>query len=365
MKVPFLDVKAGYLELRAGLDEACRRVLESGSYILGGEVAAFEREFAAYCGARHCVGVGNGLEAIALILEALGVGPGDEVIVPSNTYIATWLAASRVGAMVVPVEPDPATFNIDPKRIPAALTSRTRAVIAVHLYGQAADVEGIRAALAGRPIPIVEDACQGHGAGFKGRRAGALGRAAAFSFYPTKNLGAFGDGGAVTTDDAVLAERVRLLRNYGSAKKYHNETRGHNSRLDELHAAMLRVKLGKLDEWNQRRRMLAGRYLRALEGVPGLVLPAESAGCEHVWHLFVVRHPRRDALQARLAEAGVGTLIHYPIPPHLSGAYAGSGWKREDFPVAAQLAETVLSLPFGPHLDAASADYAAGQIRKS
>ena len=325
--------------------------MASGWYILGEEVEAFEEEWAAYCGTAHCVGVGNGLEALHLVLRAWGIGSGDEVIVPSNTYIATWLAVSYAGATPVPVEPDPRTYNLDPARLEAAITSRTKAVIPVHLYGQPADMDPILEIARRRGLKVLEDAAQAHGARYKGRRTGGLGDAAAWSFYPGKNLGAFGDGGAVTTDNAELADRVQVLRNYGSRVKYHNEVKGFNSRLDPLQAAFLRVKLRHLDDWNQRRQRVARAYMDRLGEVPALVLPFVPEWATPCWHLFVVRHPRRDELQRRLEAAGVGTLIHYPIPPHRSGAYADAGFKDGAFPLADELSGTVLSLPLGPHVD--------------
>lgn len=349
MTVQFLDLNAPYLELQAELDAAYRRVMASGWYILGKEVEAFEREFADYCATAHCIGVGNGLDALHLILRGYGIGPGDEVIVPSNTYIATWLAVSYAGATPVPVEPDERTCNIDPARIEAAITSRTRAIIAVHLYGQPADMGAINAVAARHELKVIEDAAQAHGACYKGQRTGSLGHAAGFSFYPGKNLGALGDGGAVTTNDAALAERIRVLRNYGSKVKYHNEVKGYNSRLDELQAAFLREKLRLLDLWNARRKVLAAQYLDELAGNHDLLLPHVLDGVDPVWHLFVVRHPCRDALQKSLAAAGVKTMIHYPVPPHLSQAYAGE-FRPGQFPLAEQLAGSVLSVPMGPHL---------------
>jgi len=351
VKVPFLDFVGPYEELKTELDEAYCRFMRSAWYVLGREVELFEEQFARYCDVKHCVGVGNGLEALHLILRAYGIGGGDEVIVPSNTYIATWLAISYAGATPVPVEPDPRTYNIDPARIEAAITSRTRAIMPVHLYGQPADMDPILNLARKHGLKVIEDNAQAQGARYKGRRTGSIGDAAGNSFYPGKNLGAFGDAGAVTTNDAELADRVRTLRNYGSKKKYYNEIKGYNSRLDELQAAFLRVKLGKLDEWNGRRNGVAARYLAELRNSADLTLPFVPTWAEPVWHLFVVRHPQRDALQQRLAEAGVGTLIHYPVPPHLSGAYAeGKKRARGVFPIAENVADTVLSLPMGPHL---------------
>ena len=350
MKVPFLDFVGPYEELKPELDAAFGRFMRSAWYILGKEVEAFEQEFANYCGSKYCIGVGNGLEALHLILRAYGIGKGDEVIVPSNTYIATWLAVSYADAKPVPVEPDPQTFNLAPARIEAAITPHTKAIMPVHLYGQPADMDPLNAIAKKHGLKVIEDNAQAQGARYKGRRTGSLGDSAGHSFYPGKNLGAFGDAGAVTTDDAALADKVRTLRNYGSKKKYYNEVKGYNSRLDEMQAALLRVKLKKLDEWNARRSVIARRFLTAMPGTPNLTLPFVPTWAEPVWHLFVVRHPKRDAFQQRLNEAGIGTLIHYPVPPHLSGAYADAGFKRGDFPLAEQLAETVLSLPMGPHL---------------
>lgn len=353
--IPFLDLKAPYAELREELDEAWRRVMESGRYILGREGEAFEEEFAAYCGVRHCIGVGNGLDALHLILRAMEIGPGDEVLVPSNTYIATWLAVSFTGATPVPVEPDDRTYNIDPLRIEEAITPRTKAVLPVHLYGQPADMEPINALASRHGLKVVEDAAQAHGARYRGKRTGRLGHAAGFSFYPGKNLGAVGDGGAVTTDDDDLAERIRMLRNYGSHVKYRNDVMGFNSRLDELQAAVLRVKLARLDAWNDRRRKIARRYLDSLRGT-GLRLPDSPEGSEAAWHLFVVRHSGRDDLMRRLGEAGVGTLIHYPIPPHLQQAYRSLELQAGALPICERMAREVLSLPMGPHLSETDAD---------
>lgn len=351
MKVPFLDLGATYRELKPDLDTAYRRVMDAGWYILGAEVEAFEQQFAAWCGVRHAVGVANGLDALHLILRAYGIGPGDEVVVPSNTYIATWLAVSQVGATVVPVEPDEGTCNIDPNRVEAAVTSRTRAVLAVHLYGQPADTAALRTIARARGLKLIEDAAQAHGATLGGVRAGALGDAAGWSFYPGKNLGAYGDAGAVTTDDDDLADRIRVLRNYGSRVKYHNEIAGINSRLDPLQAAFLSVKLPRLDEWNGRRAVQAARYLDAFRGHGRFELPRTLPQAQSAWHLFVIRCRDRASLDAHLQARGIGTLIHYPIPPHRSGAYAGTPVASASYPVADRLAATVLSLPIGPHLE--------------
>src|SRR5208337_2441829 len=338
--------------------------MRSAWYVLGREVEAFEREFAEYCGVEHCVGVGNGLEALHLTLRAYGIGKNDEVIVPSNTYIATWLAVSYAGATPVPVEPDAKTFNLDPNRIEAAITPRTKAIMPVHLYGQPADMDPIMSIARQHGLKVIEDNAQAQGARYKGRRTGSLGDAAGNSFYPGKNLGAYGDAGAVTTNDTALADHIRTLRNYGSKKKYYNECKGYNSRLDELQAALLKVKLAKLDEWNERRRVVAGSYLAELAGSPGLALPFVPDWAQPAWHLFVVRHRRRDQLQNDLSAADIGTLIHYPVPPHLSGAYADGTWGRGAFPIAEEMAGSVLSLPIGPHLSAPQAGRVISESRR-
>jgi dTDP-4-amino-4,6-dideoxygalactose transaminase len=352
--IPFLDLKAPYLELKQELDEAIARVVSSGWFIGGGEVDQFEAEYATYCGAAHAVGVANGLDALHLALRAMDVGPGDEVIVPSNTYIATWLAVSQCGATPVPVEPDARTFNINPSLIEAAITPRTKVILPVHLYGQPADMEPILAIARKYGLRVLEDGAQAHGARYKGQRLGAHGDAVAWSFYPGKNLGAMGDGGAVTTNDPQIADRLRVLRNYGSRVKYVNEVQGYNSRLDPLQAAILRVKLAHLDEWNTRRSGVAQRYQQGLANCR-LNLPYVPDWAEPVWHLYVVQHPKRNALQQALTDAGVGTLIHYPIPPHLQQAYVQAGWTQGAFPIAERMADEVLSLPMGPALTAADA----------
>jgi dTDP-4-amino-4,6-dideoxygalactose transaminase len=362
VNIPFLDFVGPYAELRPELDAAYERFMRSAWYVLGKELEAFELEYAAFCESKYCVGVANGLDALHLLLRAYDIGSGDEVIVPSNTYIATWLAVSQVGATPVPVEPDAKTLNLDPAGIAAALTPRTKAIIPVHLYGQPADMDPIMAFALRHGLKVIEDNAQSQGARYKGRRTGSLGDAAGHSFYPGKNLGAFGEAGAITTDDAALADHVRTLRNYGSKKKYYNEVKGYNSRLDELQAAFLRVKLKKLDEWNSRRGNVAKNYLKNLNGVEGLQLPFVPEWAAPVWHLFVVRHPQRDRLQEQLTAAGIGTMIHYPVPPHLSGAYANDGWSSGAFPLAENLAASVLSLPIGPHLTGESADLVIQKI---
>jgi len=349
-KIPFLDLQAGYLELKSEIDAAVGRVLDSGWYILGPEVEAFEAEFAAYCEANHAVGVADGLDALHLSLLAMDVGPGDEVIVPSNTYIATWFAVSQCGATPVPVEPDVNTYNIDPERIEAAITSCTKVILPVHLYGQPANLDPILDIARRHGLRVLEDAAQAHGARYKRRRIGGHGDAVAWSFYPGKNLGALGDGGAVTTNDPLIADRIRVLRNYGSRVKYVNEVQGYNSRLDPIQAAVLRVKLKYLDAWNDRRKAIAQLYLNGLEQCD-LSLPYVPEWSDPVWHLFVVRTTQRDELVKRLNDAGVGTLIHYPIPPHLQSAYEISGRKYGEFPIAEYMAKQVVSLPIGPQLD--------------
>ena len=347
MSVPFLDLGAATTELRSEISRAIDDVVGSGRFVLGPQVAAFEREFAAYVGTADCIGVANGLDAIELALRALGIGPGDEVIVPSNTFIATWLAVTRLGATVVPVEPIEETYNLDPARVVDAISDRTRGIIAVHLYGQPADMPALRAIATERGIGLIEDAAQAQGALVDGRRVGGWGDLAAWSFYPGKNLGALGDAGAVTTDRKDLAERVRRLRNYGSDAKYSHPERGFNSRLDEMQAAVLRVKLGHLDAWNERRRIVAATYMDRLAGAV-IQLPVVAPRVEPVWHLFVVRTSERDALQRHLAARDVETLIHYPRPPHHQGAYADMAGRL--FPISERIHREVLSLPMGPHL---------------
>jgi dTDP-4-amino-4,6-dideoxygalactose transaminase len=352
--IPFLDLKAPHLELHDEIADAINRVVSSGWYILGPEVDAFESEFAAYCEASHCVGVANGLDALHLALRAMDVGPGDEVIVPSNTYIATWLAVSQCGATPVPVEPVEATYNIDPNLIEAAITPRTKVILPVHLYGQPADLDPILAIAKKHNLKVLEDGAQAHGARYKGRRIGGHGDAVAWSFYPGKNLGALGDGGAITTNDPEIADRLRVLRNYGSRVKYVNEVQGYNSRLDPIQAAVLRVKLKHLDDWNARRATIAGRYNTALEDT-GLSLPAVPEWASPAWHLYLIRTKKREGLQRHLTDIGIGSLIHYPIPPHLQRAYSSFGFKAGDFPIAEAMANEVLSLPMGPHLSAGEA----------
>ena len=347
MQVPFLDVRAGYEELRAEIDEAIARVAASGRYILGPEVEAFEEQFAAYCEAGHAVGVGNGLDAVHLALLATGIRPGDEVIVASNTFIATWLAVSYAGAVPVPVEPDPATHNLDPTKIEEAITKRTRAILPTHLYGQPADLDPIAEIARRHGLRLIEDAAQAHGARYKGKRIGAHGDAVAWSFYPGKNLGALGDGGAITTNDPDVAKQARMLRNYGSREKYVHEMKGFNSRLDPIQAAILSVKLRHLDDWNARRAAVAEIYSGQLEE-SGVETPRVPEWAQPSWHLYVIQSESRDELAGDLRAAGIETVIHYPIPPHRQSAYREMADAR--LPIADRLAECVLSLPIGPHL---------------
>lgn len=348
--VPFLDLGAAYRELKLEIEAAVSRVLESGWYILGPEVEAFEEEWAAYCDAEHAVGLANGLDALTLALRALGIGPGDEVIVPANTYIATWLAVSAVGATPVPVEPNALTYNIDPALIETAITSNTRAVLPVHLYGQPVDLDPILSIARRHGLRVIEDAAQAHGAMYKGRRIGAHGDIVCWSFYPGKNLGAFGDAGAITTNDYNLAKHIMRLRNYGSTQKYINEEAGVNSRLDPIQAAILRVKLKVLDEWNERRRTVAMTYNAFLKK-NDLILPHVPDWAEPSWHLYVVQSSMRDLLQAQLERENIGTLIHYPIPPHMQKAYGMLQLRPDDLLLSQTLANQVLSLPIGPQLE--------------
>lgn len=348
-KVAFLNLARQHERIAGELQSAMHEVLTSGWFILGPQLEAFEHEFAAYCQTQHCVGVGNGLDALVLLLRAYDIGPGDEVIVPSNTFIATWLAVTAVGATVVPVEPNEVTHNIDPKNIEAHLTVRTRCIIAVHLYGQPADMDPIMHLAEERDLIVIEDNAQAQGALYKGRPTGSLGHAAATSFYPGKNLGALGDGGAVVTDDAAIARKVRMLRNYGSERKYDHQILGCNSRLDEIQAAALRVKLRRLNEWNIERRAIAKRYDTLLAPMKHVQTPLTPEWAYPVWHLYVIRSMSRDALQIHLKNHGIETVIHYPVPPHQQVCYA-AGLENVQLPVAEALSLQVLSLPLYPGL---------------
>lgn len=359
--IPFLELKPTYLELKEEMDLAYHRVMNSGWYLMGAETEAFEAEFAAYIGTKHCVTVGNGLDALRIALEAHGIGPGDEVIVPAHTFIATWLAVSQCGAVPVGVDVRRDTANMDTTLLEGARTSRTKAIIPVHLYGQAADMDPIREFARRHGLVVIEDAAQAHGARYRGEMCGTLGHAAAFSFYPGKNLGAFSDGGAITTDDDAVARKARMLRNYGSEKRYYHEMAGTNSRLDELQAAFLRVKLRHLDEWNLRRAGFADLYLSRLAALePSLSLPVVLEWASPVWHLFVIRHEMGDRLQQYLTDQGIQTTIHYPIPPHLSAAYQSQSGSI--FPVAEEISGKILSLPCGPHFTADQIEECANQV---
>ncbi|MFC7704768.1 DegT/DnrJ/EryC1/StrS family aminotransferase [Plastorhodobacter daqingensis] len=361
MRHSFLDVGFTYRSLKADLDAAHARVMDSGIYIGGPELEQFEQAFARACGASHCVGLGNGLEALVLPLRARGIGPGDEVIVPAHTFIATWLAVAQTGAVPVPVDADPATMNLDPALVEAAITERTRAILPVHLYGAPVSMAPLRRLATAHGLFLLEDAAQAHGGQEDGRTVGNLGDAAGFSFYPGKNLGAFGDGGALVTNDGDLAERVRMLANYGARQKYHHDLAGGNSRLDPLQAAFLNVKLRALPGWTQRRQDIAARYLDRLADVPGLRLPAVAEGTTPVWHLFVIRHPQRDALMKALEASGVPAALHYPVPNHHSGAFRDSHGHLS-FPVTEAICATCLSLPIGPHLSLEDAEDIAARV---
>lgn len=360
--IDFLNLRDVNQQRESELVEAARRVIESGWYVLGNELEAFEREFADFCGVPHCVGVGNGFDALQIILQASDIGHGDEVVVPGNTYIATWLSVSKVGATPVPADPKESTANIDPSKVMKALTSRTRAIVPVHLYGQPAEMTALRNAIEGTGILLIEDAAQAHGASHNGRPAGSLGDAAAFSFYPTKNLGALGDGGAITTNSPELASRCRMIRNYGSSRKNVHEVAGVNSRLDEMQAAMLRVKLKYLHADNQRRAVLANRYLSNFAGAK-LGLPEIEPGNQSAWHLFVVRHERRDDILEALRAQDIHCAVHYPLCPHLQPAYSHASWPV--LPVSEHLQRRVLSLPLSPAHSLAEIDRVSEAVLKT
>jgi dTDP-4-amino-4,6-dideoxygalactose transaminase len=361
LNVPFVDLAAQYARIAEEVNEASANVLRRTDFILGQEVTLFEEEFAAFCGARYAVGVDNGTSALELVLRAYGVGPGDEVITVANTFMATALAISYTGATVVLVDIDPATYTIDPAQLEDRITSRTKAIVPVHLYGQPADMDRIRSIAQRHALVVVEDACQAHGARYKGKRAGVLADSAAFSFYPAKNLGAYGDGGMVVTNDLSVAESIRMLRNYGQREKYHHVLRGYNRRLDTLQAAMLRVKLKYLDEWNSARQGHAALYARLLDGA-GVVTPRQADYAESVWHLYVIRTPNRAALSKHLGGQGIATGVHYPIPIHLQPAYQDLGYPRGSFPVTEAYAEQVLSLPMYPELTSEAVEYVAAAV---
>lgn len=363
MQIPFFSSASMHQSLKVELEAFWHKFYESNWYVLGPEVEAFEEAYASFNQTRFCVGVANGLDALHIALKALRIGPGDEVIVPSNTYIASWLGVSQVGATPVPVEPNPHTWNIDPQRIAAAITPRTRAVMPVHLYGQACEMGPIMELAARHDLTVVEDNAQAHGACWQGKLTGSFGHINGVSFYPTKNLGALGDAGAVTTNDPALADFAKMYRNYGSRQRYYNEMPGLNSRLDALQAGILRIKLVHLANWNAEREVLAKLYLELLQGIEHLGLPTLGIDCSSVWHLFVVLAERRDALQTYLQERGIGTLIHYPLPPHLQAAYADLGFKKGQFPIAENISQRCLSLPLYPGMPVEHVEIIAAAIR--
>ena len=350
MTIPFLSFEAQNRDVKSEVLKAVEEVFDSQWYILGKSVKKFEEEYAAFNQTRFCIGVANGLDALHIALQTLGVKEGDEVIVPSNTYIATWLAASFVGAKPVPVEPNPETFNLDPAKIEAAITPKTKVIMPVHLYGQACEMDAIMEIAKRHNLYVVEDNAQAQGATYNGKIAGSFGDINGTSFYPGKNLGALGDAGAITTNNEELARKAQTFRNYGSQKKYYNEVIGQNSRLDELQAAILSVKLPKLMNWTEDRVKAAKIFDQELQGVGDIILPQVAEGASHVYHLYVIRTKQRDALQNFLTEKGIGTLIHYPVPPHLQQAYQHFGYKKGDFPISEELAATCLSLPMYPGL---------------
>jgi len=357
--ITFVDLASQHADVEHEVEAGLRRVIDACAFINGPDVAAFESAWAAYCGRSHAAGVANGTDALELALRAVGVGAGDEVVVPTNSFIASAEAVARTGAGVRLVDCDPDFLLIDADRITESCTSRTRAVLPVHLYGQIAPMESVAAAAAASGLMVVEDAAQAHGARRYGLCVGSWGRAAGFSFYPGKNLGAYGDGGAVVTDEDEVVTALKALRDHGSLKRYEHPTLGFNSRLDTLQAVVLGAKLARLNEWNEARRRAAARYDELLDGLPGVRLPATLAGNEHVWHLYVVRVPERDRCLAALHASGVPAGIHYPTPIHLTGAFAGLGYGRGDFPVAEAAADEILSLPMHPHLTIAQQERVA------
>jgi len=362
MKIPFLDLGASSAQVADEIFDRWKTIVNQSDFILGQEVVRFEQEFAEYCACDHAVGMASGLDALKLIFRAMDIGPGDEVVTAANSFIATALAISSVGAIPVLVDMDDRDFLINVQALKGAITPRTKAIMPVHLYGQAADMDPIMELARKHGLKVIEDACQAHGALYNGRKCGSLGDAAAFSFYPGKNLGAFGDAGAVTTNDAALAERIRLLRNYGSSRRYHHDELGENSRLDTIQAAVLSAKLPHLEKWNAARRQVAARYAAGLKDVEEVRLPATNGYAEHVHHLYVVRTARRDALMNHLQERDMGCIIHYPIPIHLQGAYAARGWKSGDFPVAEKAANEILSLPLFPTMTDGQVDCVVAAI---
>ena len=362
MKIPFLDLKAINKKYEIEIFEGIRSVFDSGWYIRGEQNKLFEKTFASYCNSKFCIGVANGLEALFLILKAWGIGEGDEVIVPSNTYIATWLAISHCNAIPIPVEPDINTFNLDPKLLVNAITKNTKAIIPVHLYGLSADMNPIKEIAAAYNLKVLEDAAQAHGSVYYGNKVGSLGDAAAFSFYPGKNLGALGDAGAITTNDELLAIKIRNLSNYGSREKYINDEIGYNSRLDEIQAAILTKKLKYLDAENEIRERIAERYSSLLKNQKFIHTPSVPDNFKHVWHLYVIRSRYRDCIKKALDEEGIGNLIHYPISPHKQQAYKNNNNRFSNLSIAEQLQSEVISLPIGPTLTLDQVDYICNVI---
>jgi len=363
MNIPFLSFQIGNQQIKREMLVAFETVFDEACYIMGKRLTAFEKEYSAFNNVQHTIGISNGLDALHIALEALGVGEGDEVIVPSHTYIATVLAVSYVGATPVFVEPDPHTYNIDVSKIEASITSRTKAIIPVHLYGQSCNMEAIERLAAIHKLFIVEDNAQAHGATWNKKITGSWGHINATSFYPGKNLGALGDAGAITTNDEELAAKASMLRNYGSVKKYHHEVIGYNQRLDELQAAFLSIKLKYLEEWTKQRQAIAAQYYELLQGVGDLILPLVAPEATHVYHLFVIRTSKRDSLQTYLQQNGISTLIHYPIPVHLQGAYQSLGYKNGSFPLAEMIASTCLSLPIWPGMSNIEVEMVVQKIR--
>lgn len=362
MKINFVDIQKQYKTHKKEFDFAIQQVLDRSDFILGKDVELFEKEFADYCNSKYCIGVASGTDALFLILKALAIGPGDEVITVANTFIATALTISMVGAKPVLVDMDSHTYNIDVNAIEKAITKRTKAIMPVHLYGQPADMSKINAIAKKYKLVVVEDACQAHGALYKGKKAGSLGKVAAFSFYPGKNLGAYGDGGAITTSDKVLAEKIRMLRNYGSLKKYYHIMKGYNSRLDTIQAAVLRVKLRHLDTWNKRRREIAARYSKGMNSL-GLVIPTSLKSAESVFHIYLIQAEKRDELIQYLGENGITALIHYPVPIHLQQAYVDLGYKLGDFPKTEEYVKKIVSLPMYPEMSNIEVDYVIEKVK--
>jgi dTDP-4-amino-4,6-dideoxygalactose transaminase len=363
VQIDFLNVKAAYMELKSEIDHRVSQVMMSGQYILGDEVLLFEQEYAEYCAANYCVTVANGFDALCLALKALSIGEGDEVIVPNNTFIATWLAISHVGAIPVPIEPDPCSYNINTSRIRNFINEKTKAIIPVHLYGQPADMDEITKIANEFNLKIIEDAAQAHGAIYKNQKIGSIGDVTAWSFYPGKNLGALGDGGAITTNNFKIAQTIRNLANYGSSEKYVHLLKGINSRLDPIQAAVLRIKLKKLDEWNHRRDLVASYYSANIKNTQ-IITPKKSPEITHSWHLYVIQHPSRESLREKLSDLRIGTGIHYPIPPHQQSAYKSDDFSKFDFTVCEDLSSKIISLPMGPHITMNNIEFIVEALNK-